>query len=444
VPIDLSRDIDSSSSTGTDAPAERSSAAHLALRIVIAGWVVVLFMIIRHRVFVSHDSISNYGHVWYVSERLWGGHGLPFRMPIIGHGAAYAFPYGFVPWVTAAVLHPLLGDWVVTLWLVLGAVGVIVATFWAFPELRQGWWAATVLVNPAVVTAAIIGQLPFLWAMTFFLAGVGCWRRGRRWEAAVLVGIAQGTHPAVVLPIGIALVLAWLPFERHPRTLLRWYGLSLLITAPAVWIVFVSPVFLDASTTDIVLNFIGTFIVRALVVFIPVALIVFRRLLPWKWIAPTLFALVLSLNLILLPVLSTRYAWGALRRKPDTTLLTYIDSPKFEAGATYRILRTADGKIGMYQLVRSGGNLDSEFFPESIHRRSYADVEAYSRFLRTRNVDYVIVFDDYDHRYDTNEHTLLKRLVKDHKRTGCTPVLVGASLVTHQPAFDVYSVDRDC
>lgn len=447
MPIDLSRDIDPSSSTGTDAPAERSSAAHLALRIVIAGWVVILVMIIRHRVFVSHDSISNYGHVWYVSERLWGGHGLPFRMPVIGHGAAYAFPYGFLPWVTAAVLHPLLGDWVVTLWLVLGAVGVMVTTFWAFPELRRGWWAATALVNPALVTAAIIGQLPFLWAMTFLLAGVGCWRRDRRWEAAVLVGIAQGTHPAVVLPIGIALVLAWLPFERHPRTLLRWYGLSLLITAPAVWIVFVSPVFLDASTADIVLNFIGTFIVRALVVFIPLALIVFRRFLPWRSVAPALFAVVLSLNLILLPVLSTRYAWGALRRKPDTTLLTYINSPKFKAGATYRILRTADGKIGMYQLVRSGGNLDSEFFPESIHRRSYADLAAYSRFLRTRKVDYVIVFDDYDHRYHTNEHTLLRRLVKDDdddKTIGCTPTRVGASVVTRQPTFDVYSVEREC
>src|SRR5262249_13088255 len=51
-------------------------------------WAIVLVLILRHRVFVSHDSISNYGHVWWVSDRLWSGDGLPFRMPIIGHGKA--------------------------------------------------------------------------------------------------------------------------------------------------------------------------------------------------------------------------------------------------------------------------------------------------------------------------------------------------------------------
>jgi hypothetical protein len=416
--------------------------AELALRIVVAGWIVVLFMIIRHRVFVSHDSISNYGHVWYVSEQLWNGDGLPFRMPVIGHGAAYAFPYSFLPWASAALLHPLLGDWVVTLWLVLGCVGVILATFWAFPELRRGWWAAAALVNPAIVTAAIIGQLPFLWAMTMLVAGIGCWRRGRRWEAAVLVGLAQATHPAMVLPIGLAMVACWYRWEPDRRALLRWYGLSLLITLPAVWIVFVSPVFIDASTSDIVLNFIGTFAVRVLVVFIPVALVLFRRV-PWGWLAPALFALVLVLNLVLVPVLGTRFAWGALRRKPDTTLMTFIRSSDFDPDSTYRILRTADGKIGMYQLVRSGGRLDSEFFPESIHRRSFHGAEAYSRFLRSRDVDYVIVFDDYDTRYHTNEHRLLDRLATKGD-DACGQERVGVSRLTHTAEFDVYTVARDC
>jgi hypothetical protein len=444
VPPHPSTDIHPSSSDEAAAATERRSGAELALRIVVAGWIVILVMIIRHRVFVSHDSISNYGHVWYVSEQLWGGHGLPFRMPVIGHGAAYAFPYGFLPWATAALFHPLFGDWVVTLWLVLGSIGVILTTFWAFPELRRGWWAAAALANPAVVTAAIIGQLPFLWAMTFLLAGIGCWRSDRRWQAAILVGLAQATHPAIVLPIGLALVVAWLPWERHRGSLLRWYALSMLITLPAVWIVFVSPVFIDASTADIVLNFFGTFVARMLVVFIPVALILFRRLLPWPWVAPTLFAVLIGVNLLFLPVLSTRFAWGALRRKPDTTLLQFIHSPKFEKDATYRILRTADGKIGMYQLVRNGGRLDSEFFPESIHRRSYADLEAYSRFLRTREVEYVIVFDDYDRRYHTNEHRLLQRLADDEHPPRCTPALVGASTVAHEPQYDVYSVRREC
>ncbi|HYU40003.1 MAG TPA: hypothetical protein VEM59_09230, partial [Acidimicrobiia bacterium] len=132
-------------------------------------WAIVLVLILRHRVFVSHDSISNYGHVWWVSDQLWSGDGLPFRMPVIGHGQAFAFPYGFLPWFTASLLYPLFGDWVVTLWLVLGFVGLVVAMFWAFPEIRRGWWAATALVNPALVIAPIIGQLPFIWSSALLM-----------------------------------------------------------------------------------------------------------------------------------------------------------------------------------------------------------------------------------------------------------------------------------
>src|SRR5262249_45403641 len=87
-----------------------------------------------------------------------------------------AFPYAFIPWISAALLRPLLGDWVVTLWLVVGTIGLIAATFWAFPELRRGWWAAAVLVNPALVVASIIGQLPFLWGASML---VGAEARGR-------------------------------------------------------------------------------------------------------------------------------------------------------------------------------------------------------------------------------------------------------------------------
>ena len=169
-----------------DANAARSSA--IALWIVGAGWAAVLLLILRHAVFVSDDSISNYGHVWYVSDRIWRYHHLPWSMPVIGHGKALAFPYACIPWISAALLRPLLGDWVVTLWLVVGTVGLIAATLWAFPELRRGWWAAAVLVNPALVVASIIGQLPFLWGASMLVGAVACWRRRRYALAAVLAG----------------------------------------------------------------------------------------------------------------------------------------------------------------------------------------------------------------------------------------------------------------
>jgi hypothetical protein len=405
-------------------------------------WAIVLVLILRHRVFVSHDSISNYGHVWWVSDQLWSGDGLPFRMPVIGHGQAFAFPYGFLPWFTASLLYPLFGDWVVTLWLVLGFVGLVVAMFWAFPEIRRGWWAATALVNPALVIAPIIGQLPFLWSSALLMVAVGCWRRKRYMEAAVLAGLGQATHPAVVLPIGLFLVLGRLYWEPERRQLLRFYAISLVISLPATWIVFVSPVFADSSGWVIISNFFGTLLVRSFVFIAPIVLVLFQRVRK-PWLPVAIFIGTLSLNVALGGVLDTRYAWGSLNRKPNTDLMQFINSSKFERTKTYRLIRAGDGKVGMYQIVRKGGHLDSEFFPESIDRRSWRDTEAYSKFLRHRRVDFVIVYDSYDRTYRTNEHTLLEGL-SARGINSCDAQLVGAAPLAHAEHYDVYSIRREC
>jgi hypothetical protein len=416
--------------------------ARTVTAIIAVVWAVVLVLILRHQVFVSHDSISNYGHVWWVSDQLWSGDGLPFRMPVIGHGKAFAFPYGFVPWFTASLFHPLLGDWVVTLWLVLGFLGLVVAMFWAFPEIRRGWWAATALVNPALVIAPIIGQLPFIWGSAMLMAAIGCWRRQRYIEAAVLAGLGQATHPAVVLPIALGLVVGYLLWGTDRRQLLRCYAISLIIALPATWIVFVSPVFVDSSAWVIISNFFGTLLVRSFVFIVPVLLVLFQRL-RWSWLPIGGFLFALSLNLICGGVLDTRYAWGSLNRKPDTDLLQFVNSTKFEPKKTYRIIRAGDGKVGMYQIVRKGGHLDSEFFPESIDRRSFGNAQIYSKFLRTRRVDYVIVYDSYDREYRTNEHALLDELSVTGME-GCDQAVVGAMQLTHAKHFDVYTIRRGC
>jgi hypothetical protein len=424
-------------------------AGKIAAAAVFVIWAVVLLLILRHRVFVSLDSISNYGHVWWVSDHLWSGDGIPFRMPIIGHGKAFAFPYGFLPWFTASLFYPLLGDWVVTLWLVLGFVGLVVAMFWSFPEIRRGWWAAIALVNPALVIAPIIGQLPFIWSSAMLMVAIGCWRRKRYVEAAILAGLAQATHPAVVLPIVMLLVLFRYFWEPDRRQLVRFYLISLVIAVPATWIVFVSPVFVDSSAWLIISNFFGTLIVRSFVIAVPILLVLFQHLQkrmqePWKrWLPVGLFLFTLVLNPALGGVLDTRYAWGALNRKPNTDLLQFVNSPKFEPEKTYRIIRAGDGKIGMYQIVRKRGHLDSEFFPESIGRKSWADAQAYSGFLRTRRVDSVIVYDSYDREYKTNEHALLEQL-SERGTEGCDVTHVGAALLERTEHFEVYTVRREC
>jgi len=397
-------------------PAPRSGAAStaggsLALAVAVVAWASVLLQILRHRIFVSHDTVINYAHTWYLAER-----GPSLRMPVLGHGEAYTFPYGVVPWSLAALLRPLLGDWAVTLVLVGAIVGLIAATFWAFPELRRGWWATAVLVDPALVTGALIGQLSFLAGSALLFTAIGAWRRGRAAAAVVAAGLAQATHPAIVLPLALLLVAGRLPWEPQRRRLATAYAASLAIALPAVWVTLQVPVVQETSLWVKAFGFVATLAPRSLILVVPLALVLLRRYLPAAWrTAPTGPAVVAALLLatagMWLP-LGMPWAWGALGRTPDTRMDDFTQGNHgFERGATYRVLRVADGKIGMYQLLQGGGRLDAEFFPESIDRRSWPTTSEYAAFLHRRRVDFVMVWDGYDQRFGTNEHALLDEML---------------------------------
>jgi hypothetical protein len=415
-----------------------TAASRAVLAAVAAAWTVMLGLILVKSLFVSHDSVSNYAHVWYVQDRIWHHQTLPFAMPALGHGDGLAYPYAFLPWTICALLWPLLGSWSVTLALVAGAVALIATTYWAFPELREGWYAPAALVNPALIAAPLSGQLPFIWAMTLLLAAVGSWRRARHRRATVLGALGQATHPAVVGPIALLLVIAWWPHERDRRRLARCYAISALVAAPAAMLVFLSPVVGDTSWTTAAANLAGTVGSRGLAIAIPVALVAARR----HDAGPRAFVAVTALAVALALPLHVPSAVPSLTRRPDTELLRFIGSPAFTPGATYRIMRAKDGRVGMYQLLRHRARLDSEFFPESMARRSWAGVESYSAFLRARKVDDVIIFANYDRERRTNEHALLRELAR--RGGACRRSLVGARLVYAAGDYDVYRIRRGC
>ena len=103
---------------------------------------------------------------------------------------------------------------------------------------------------------------------------------------------------------------------------------------------------------------------------------------------------------------------GALTRTADTASLdAYLRSAVFRPGATYRVLRGAgDGKLGLYHVLRAGGRLDSEMFPESMAIRNFATTAEYERLLCARHVDYVISYASYTASHGTNELTVLREL----------------------------------
>ena len=391
-----------------------------------------LGFVLSHRIFVTNDSLSDYVHVWYVADRLWHGHGVPLHMPVLGHGDALAFPYSFLPWFTAALLRPVFGDWVVTLWLVLGFLAIAAAMWCAFPELRRGWWFAMLLIDPMLVEGPLLGQMPFVWAAAFLFAAIACWRDRRLVPATLFLGAAEATHPAVILPIAGVLVLARLYWETKRAHLLAVYAVSLVIAAPAAWMTLASPTVQDISRTALISDFFGTVSLRAIAVAAPFIALVLRRT-PLARAPAALFVALIGLNLVLVPVRHDQYGWTALTRTPNTSLSAFIDSPNFVHGATYRILRVGDGKVGMYQLVRAGARLDSELFPESIDRRSFPSPDAYVAFLHARHVQYVIIYYSYDRRYGTNEHALLGTL-----STGASAC---ARAVVRATDYDVYAVN---
>ncbi len=389
-----------------DVPGEQ-----VVLALLVAFWIVVLALYLRHAIVLSSDSVNNHVHVWYIARDLWHHGRLPWHMPVLAHGDAYAYPYGFVNWTTAALVWPLFGDWTVTLWTALGAIGCIVATYTAFPELRRGWWAAAVLANPAILEALLFGQQSFAWGAMLMLFGIAAWRRGHHAWAAVLVGLGQANHAAIVLPMGILLVLACLPFARDRLVILRWYALSCAIALPAVWLVIASPTTAQTTAGGQLSNFWGTFGPRTFLVGLPVICVLMQRT-GIRALAPAGVVLALIGHLGFEIPLNVGAQWHALVRDGAHTaeLDAYLKSGDFTPGATYRVLRGGDGKLGLYHVVRAGGRLDSELFPESMAIRSFPDARAYASSLCDRHVDEIIHDDTYDAARHTNERVMIDAL----------------------------------
>jgi hypothetical protein len=105
--------------------------------------------------------------------------------------------------------------------------------------------------------------------------------------------------------------------------------------------------------------------------------------------------------------------WHALWRSRPTELDTFVTSPAFTPGRIDRVLDAGDGKYELYQVVRSGGVLDSEMFPESLHRDGFTSDAAYATFLAERRVDTVVVVASYARAFGSNEPEHLRSLA-DH------------------------------
>lgn len=428
-----------------DHPGPTDPFARIALWATGAAWAVVLVLIAARPIFITHDSLSNNVHIRWLSDRLWGGDGIPLHIGTLANGEALSLPYGSVPWITASWFFPILGDRVVGIWMVLGVLGTIAATFWAFPNLRRGWWAVAVLLNPALVISPLLGQLPFLWSAALLLSAIGCWRRSRPSAAVVLAALAQIVHPAVTIPILAIVVLVWLPFEApdRRRSLLGSWIVAVAASLPAVWAVAQSPVVSQTSVSTQLVALVQTVGARMLVVLLPMALngLQARGGATSRTPVPAAVCLVfLALQWPMYDPFGMDFAWPALARDADPAIEEFGATGEVVEGDTYRVLSGRDGKYGLYATVVAGGVLDAELFPEGLHRGPFGSTAEYAGFLAERQVDHVVAFDSYsDHYTRSNEPDLLEEM----SRAGCTDA-VEVSRSSEGPGWILYDVDRDC
>jgi hypothetical protein len=422
--------------------ASETRASRTAKRGLIVVWVVVLVLLLRHREVISSDTLSNYVHVWFVADQFWHGGGVPYHMPVLAHGSALAFPYGFFPWMFAVLLWPMMGEWSVTLALGIGFVGMVLATFWAFPELRRGWWAVAALVNPAFVEGLLLGQLPFLWASAMVLLAIGYWRRDRRGWAVVFAALAQITHAPILIPMVALLVIGWSRYEPDRRALIRCWLLSVIPALPAVYLVFASPVTSQTGPLWSIWVEIETLSLRSLVLIVPFGLLALQRR-EARPTAPAIAAAVMIVGqFVTIPISGMAAGWGALIRQPDAASSAIPQRIQVDHGATYRVLTFGDNKYGMYAVVRAGGRLDSEFFPESINRRSFRDESVYATFLTKRKIQYVLIDYRY-HRFHTNEQELLDAMAASSGSAACVGGL-RVERMSQSATLTAYRIIRDC
>ena len=214
------------------------------------------------------------------------------------------------------------------------------------------------------------------------------WRRGHRAWAAILVGLGQANHAAIVLPIGVLLVAATCPFVDRDRA--RAPALVRAVVrdrAPrGVARVRVADDRAEHDRREISATSSSRSGRASSSSGCPIVCVLLQRT-GIRALAPVGVALALDRAASRFEIpLNVGQQWSALvHNGADTaTLDAYLRSPAFVPGATYRVLRGGDGKLGLYHVLRAGGRLDSELFPESMAIRSFDDVADYAAVLCER------------------------------------------------------------
>lgn len=397
--------------------------AYWVLPLFFAAALLGVLRILTRPIFLGDDTINNYAHVWYINDALFHGGGLPIHFAELDGGRAFTFPYGALPWLLNALIYPLLGDWSVTLFLVLGAVATAAGAMIVRPTMRDPWLMLLFVANPFFIDALASGQYSFLWSTAGFFGLVWSAER-RRWPlAAGAIWFTASTHP-IEGGIACAAYVAWVAIRRPDSRapLLTATAVALPFLAPSIYFSLRTPALGESSWTGVAISVLQDLPRRGSILAAPFALTSVMPLLRRHY-RPlgAAFAAVAVPTVLLsggafadVPVMN-RYAftrqgsYAGMVAPARNNYRGYLQSGDFHPGQVYRVLSPNEREQGAYFLIRHHGVLANELFSESQRRGNWSEA-GYQCYLAAKHVDRVVVERGYYDEFRTNEPALLDAL----------------------------------
>lgn len=395
--------------------------AYWALPIFFLAAGATLLRMLTRPIYLADDTINNYAHVWYISDRLFRTGQIPLRFAELDGGRAFTFPYGMTPWLVNALLYRLLGDWSVTLFLVLGAVAATAAALVVRPTVRDPWLLLLFIANPFFIDALASGQYAFLWSVAGFFLLVWAVER-RRWSlAAAAVWFTASTHP-IEGGLAVAAYLVWhflrRPDDRLPLTFTAGAALPFLL--PSIYFAVRTPALGEASRFTIVFSVLQDLPRRGSVLAAPFALSAAAPFLRrhYRVLGPGFAAAAVPLVLVSGGALGAvagigRFAvqgsYAGLVQRASNDYRGYLSSADFRSRLVFRVLSPNEREQGDYFLMRRHAVIANELFSESQQRRSWNEA-GYRCYLAAKHIDRVVVERGYRHEFRTNEQRLLEAL----------------------------------
>jgi glycosyltransferase involved in cell wall biosynthesis len=382
--------------------------------------------VLRRNLFLGSDSMQHYSHVWWISDQLFHHASLPLRFDLLDSGDALTFPYGFVPYLAGALLHPILGDWAVSLLMVLGVLGVAWAAGLARPSLRDPWLLLLFVLNPFFIDALYSFQFASVWSMVFFFLFVWCFEKNSssnlgRVGAVVLLWLTVSTHPFVggcgAAGYGVYLLLA---DRERLRSYVATGAVAGIASLPFIYMTLSTPAVGENNVTRLAVSLADTLGRRGTVLFFPlvapfVAAWVRRnyvRVLP-AMLTLTVIGIGFSIGAVVINDMN-RGTYPGLFHASTDAYAGFFKSAEFFPGAHYRVMEPTDSEDGAYRFLRHGAVLTNEFFTESYRRRDWSEAE-FACYAAYKGIDFDVLEASYNRNYNKNEAGLLEQLVLDRK-----------------------------